>query len=58
MINGQIVHDMFDNDRVNNLDLQGSQGGPGIYFTHGSNASSRASEAGYYTGRFWQPLPL
>jgi hypothetical protein len=56
MINGITCLDLKDHDRANSIGA--SQSGPGIYFTHGSNAGSRASEAGFYTGRFWQPLPL
>jgi hypothetical protein len=58
MVNGQVVLDLFDHVRCNQFQTNGSSAcGPGFYFTHGSNASSRASEAGFYQGRLWCPLP-
>jgi hypothetical protein len=57
MHNGTMILDLLDNPRCNQIPNSSSAYGPGYYFTHGSGASSRASEAGYFTGRLWAPVP-
>jgi len=57
MVNGQVVLDLFDNARCNQLLGPAIMGGPGIFWTNGSNAASSCSEGGFYTGRLWTPIP-
>jgi hypothetical protein len=58
MVNGEIIHDLFDDVRVNEISAVPSVIGPGIYWTNGSNAGSNAQEACYYKGIYWCPIPM
>jgi len=59
MIDGEIGIDLFDDPFINTqLTQSSSTYGPGIYWTNGSGGVEGAAEAGYYVGRYWQPLPM
>jgi hypothetical protein len=55
-LNGTIALDLKNNARANQIFA--TDGGPGIYWTNGSNASSACSEGGFYYGRIWHPAQL
>jgi hypothetical protein len=56
-INRKVVKQLVGN-RLNTLIGPSTLGGPGIFWTNGATAGSKASEAGYYEGHIWNPLPV